>query len=201
MRNFRHPYFAASFSDFWKRWHISLSEWLRDYLYIPLGGNRSGKLRTTVNLMTTMLLGGLWHGANWTFVIWGGLHGLYLVAEHAVSRRTRPAWLRLPRLAAAAVVFALVNLAWIFFRAPDFPAALTYVAGIAALTPGAEGALAPVLVLAAFTLAIDVPQAVSGDEYVFLDWPVVNRAAATTAAMLLLLVSGTTNAPFIYFQF
>ena len=83
MRNFRHPYFATSMSDFWKRWHISLSAWLRDYLYIPLGGNRRGSARTYLNLMATMLLGGLWHGANWTFVVWGGLHGAYLIVQHA----------------------------------------------------------------------------------------------------------------------
>ena len=79
--NFRFPYAAVGFSDFWRRWHISLSTWLRDYLYIPLGGNRKGPARTYVNLMMTMLLGGLWHGASWTFVVWGGLHGLFLVGR------------------------------------------------------------------------------------------------------------------------
>ena len=79
--NFRVPYAAMGFSDFWRRWHISLSSWLRDYLYIPLGGNRKGNVRTWVNLFITMLLGGLWHGASWTFVFWGGLHGFYLAAE------------------------------------------------------------------------------------------------------------------------
>src|SRR5688572_27909905 len=83
MRNFRDPYFAKSFSDLCTRWVTSLSGWLRDYLYIPLGGNRKGLLRTRVNLMTTMLLGGLWHGANWTFVVWGALHGCFLIAQHA----------------------------------------------------------------------------------------------------------------------
>lgn len=86
-QNFRFPYAAIGFSDFWKRWHITLSSWLRDYLYIPLGGNRKGELRTHVNLMTTMLLGGLWHGANWTFVVWGALHGTYLSIERLFRRK------------------------------------------------------------------------------------------------------------------
>ena len=206
MRNFRHPYFATSFSDFWQRWHISLSGWLRDYLYIPLGGNRKGRLRTRVNLMTTMLLGGLWHGANWTFVVWGALHGCFLIAQHAWQSlgTSRPSgiWTRAAgRAVAAVIVFALVNVAWVFFRAPDFATAFAYVGGIAALTPGAEGALVPVIVLATYTLAIDVPQAVADDEYIFLNWSVGWRAVATATASLLLLGSGTTNAPFIYFQF
>ena len=83
------PYAAIGFSDFWRRWHISLSTWLRDYLYIPLGGNRGTELRTYVNLMLTMLLGGLWHGANWTFVVWGGLHGLYLAVERWIREKHR----------------------------------------------------------------------------------------------------------------
>jgi alginate O-acetyltransferase complex protein AlgI len=86
-QNFRYPYAAIGFSDFWRRWHITLSSWLRDYLYIPLGGNRKGAFRTYINLMLTMLLGGLWHGANWTFVAWGGLHGLYLWVEKFIMDR------------------------------------------------------------------------------------------------------------------
>ena len=205
MRNFHHPYFATSFSDFWKRWHISLSSWLRDYLYIPLGGNRKGPVRTRINLMLTMLLGGLWHGANWTFVVWGGLHGLYLIVQHGLSGvapRPRAAWLRTAQTAASALaVFASVNLAWLFFRAPDFATAGTYLLGLLAFTPGAEGAIAPLLVLGAFTLMIDVPQAMAGDEYVFLEWPVGRRALAAATAGLLLVAGGTTHAPFIYFQF
>jgi alginate O-acetyltransferase complex protein AlgI len=206
MRNFRHPYFATSFSDFWSRWHISLSTWLRDYLYISLGGSRKGRLRTHANLMITMLLGGLWHGANWTFVVWGALHGLFLVVQHAwegiVPRVERSTWVQFGgRVLAGLLVFVLVNVAWVFFRAPDFTTAFAYLAGIASLTSGAEGALVPVVALAACTLAIDIPQALADDEYVFLNWPVGWRAAATATACLLLLGSGTTNAPFIYFQF
>ena len=121
--NFHAPYAARGFSDFWRRWHISLSSWLRDYLYISLGGNRRGTARTYVNLALTMLLGGLWHGASWTFVVWGGLHGLYLIIE----RSWRPA------VQSSVVTFLLVTIAWVFFRAPDFSTAfgvLTTMSGV-----------------------------------------------------------------------
>ena len=85
IKNFEQPYLSQSITEFWRRWHISLSSWLRDYLYIPLGGNRSGAWQTYRNLMLTMLLGGLWHGANWTFVVWGGLHGAYLAVERMLG--------------------------------------------------------------------------------------------------------------------
>jgi D-alanyl-lipoteichoic acid acyltransferase DltB (MBOAT superfamily) len=135
--NFNKPYFASSFSDFWRRWHISLSSWLRDYLYISLGGNRRGEARTYVNLMLTMLIGGLWHGASWTFVAWGGLHGLYLVTERALREPvTRAvAALRVPGWLARGfyglVVFHAVCFAWIFFRARSFGEAAEVIRGIA----------------------------------------------------------------------
>lgn len=119
--NFCFPYASVGFSEFWRRWHISLSSWLRDYLYIPLGGNRRGTARTYINLILTMLLGGLWHGAAWHFVVWGGVHGLYLIAERLVkqipgienfdNRLTRPL--------VALLTYVLVCLAWVFFRAQD----------------------------------------------------------------------------------
>jgi alginate O-acetyltransferase complex protein AlgI len=115
--------------DFWRRWHITLSRFLRDYLYIPLGGNRRGPIRRHANLLATMLLGGLWHGAGWTFVIWGGLHGLYLVVNHAwraLRERlglTRGSWLG--HSAARALTFVAVVVAWVFFRAQSFSAART----------------------------------------------------------------------------
>jgi D-alanyl-lipoteichoic acid acyltransferase DltB (MBOAT superfamily) len=130
--NFRMPYIAAGFRDFWRRWHISLSTWLRDYLYIPLGGNRHGTLRTIFNLYLVMGLGGLWHGANWTFVLWGLLHGTYLAAEHLLQ----PVLARIPsviresritRAFAAVVTFHLVCVAWVFFRARTVAAALNVV--------------------------------------------------------------------------
>jgi alginate O-acetyltransferase complex protein AlgI len=124
--NFRFPYAAIGFSDFWRRWHISLSSWLRDYLYVPLGGNRKGNLRAYANLMTTMLLGGLWHGASWTFVVWGGLHGLYLAAERWLKARLghNAMWGTFPaQIMLAVLTYFLVNITWVFFRAADFPSA------------------------------------------------------------------------------
>lgn len=128
--NFRYPYAARGFSDFWRRWHITLSSWLRDYLYFPLGGNRHGPLRTYVNLMLTMLIGGLWHGASWMFVLWGGLHGLYLVIERwgREGRGTLARFMgRLPPVLAALGVFLVVTLTWIPFRAHNTATALQLV--------------------------------------------------------------------------
>jgi alginate O-acetyltransferase complex protein AlgI len=115
--NFRQPYTARSIVDFWRRWHITLSFWLRDYLYIPLGGNRNGEARRVFNLMITMLLGGLWHGAAWTFVIWGGLHGAALVAVRLLQHQW-PQW-KIAPWAAVPGTFYFVTLAWVYFRAPD----------------------------------------------------------------------------------
>src|SRR5690349_20345196 len=119
--NFRFPYAAIGFSDFWRRWHITLSSWLRDYLYIPLGGNRHGEARTYFALMGTMLLGGLWHGASWAFVVWGGLHGVYLSIERLLRSRFagyRPGPIALAML--GLLTFGLVNVTWVFFRAKTF---------------------------------------------------------------------------------
>ncbi len=123
--NFRFPYAAIWFSDFWRRWHISLSSWLRDYLYIPLGGNRRGEGRTYANLMLTMLIGGLWHGASWMFVLWGGLHGFYLVVERALRaafESRKPKWQSVTQLpvavmSASVITFLAVCVTWVFFRA------------------------------------------------------------------------------------
>lgn len=117
-KNFRFPYAATGFSDFWRRWHISLSTWLRDYLYIPLGGNKQGKVRTYQNLMVTMLIGGLWHGAAWTFVVWGALHGIYLAVERIL--RSRVTKVRIPAVFRILMVFILVCFTWVFFRAESF---------------------------------------------------------------------------------
>ncbi len=127
-QNFHFPYAAIGFSDFWRRWHISLSTWLRDYLYIPLGGNRKGQIHTQVNLMITMLLGGLWHGAAWTFVVWGGLHGLYLIGERLLTKSIGhySIWQRpIIRFSLAILTFILICFTWVFFRATSFTQATT----------------------------------------------------------------------------
>jgi D-alanyl-lipoteichoic acid acyltransferase DltB (MBOAT superfamily) len=123
--NFLSPYKSASIIEFWRRWHITLSRFLRDYLYIPLGGNRRGTLRRHVNLMITMLLGGLWHGAGWTFVIWGGYHGVLLMLNHGWNRlRQRLGISALPRAPAVFATFLLVMIGWVFFRAESLSGAL-----------------------------------------------------------------------------
>ncbi len=130
-KNFDSPYRSASITEFWRRWHMSLSRWLRDYLYIPLGGNRRGTARTYVNLAAVMLLGGLWHGAAWNFVIWGGFHGVLLAAER--TRGGEQATAGLPRVVRVMTTFFLVLISWVFFRAADLPGALEYLASMAGL--------------------------------------------------------------------
>ena len=132
-QNFNSPYKAASPSDFWRRWHMTLSAWLRDYLYITLGGNRCSPARRRVNLMATMILGGLWHGANWTFAAWGTWHGLMLVLHQANAER----WERLPVVWQRNVTFLLMTLGWVFFRAETFGQAAHWFAALAGLGTGA----------------------------------------------------------------
>lgn len=127
-RNFNDPYRADSITDFWRRWHISLSTWLREYLYVPLGGNRAGPWRTYCNLMVVMLLGGLWHGASWNFLIWGAIHGGMLGIERAQGKQSF--YYRLPRCLRVAFTFGITCLAWVFFRAKTLPGAAAYLAAL-----------------------------------------------------------------------
>lgn len=207
--NFRSPYGAIGFSDFWQRWHISLSSWLRDYLYIPLGGNRKGSLRTIVNLMVTMLLGGLWHGASWTFVAWGGLHGLYLSVERGLRRLFggRP-WVGnlAVRVLLGLFTYFLVNLTWVFFRAPDFATAGRLIASMFALAgPGAE--VLPTLDMLEVVVVISVLfvvhwryRAISTERGSGAVPGPVHVLAWAGMLILLVLTQGSDNA-FIYFQF
>jgi D-alanyl-lipoteichoic acid acyltransferase DltB (MBOAT superfamily) len=125
--NFRQPYLARNLSDFWTRWHVSLSSFIRDYIYIPMGGNRLGWFRTQLNVLTGMLISGLWHGANWTFVVWGLLHGLGVVVQNMAKRCGMPVW---PRWAAQILTFIFVSVAWVFFRADSLPQALQMLQGL-----------------------------------------------------------------------
>ncbi len=225
--NFRSPYRAASITDFWRRWHISLSTWLRDYLYIPLGGNRKGKVRTYVNLAITMLLGGLWHGAQWQFVIWGGLHGLMLAAERARGKTTVPPeggerniGAGLPRPLRVAATFVLVLITWVFFRAANLADALDYLAamfGLATNTAASELTQARVfspsalatLVAGALIIwwAPRTAQLVGGDGRRGDDRDAVYRSPAGALALAALFVlalaemSVQGHNPFLYFQF
>ena len=137
--NFRYPYAAVGFSDLWRRWHISLSTWLRDYLYIPLGGNRHGITRMYVALMLTMLLGGLWHGAAWTFVVWGALHGIYLIIERMLRGVVHIKIGKYNGILLALLTYTCVNITWVFFRATDFDIALGMIKSMFFMNP--EGAL------------------------------------------------------------
>ncbi len=219
MVNFRQPYFAPSVRDFWNRWHISLSTWFRDYLYIPLGGNRVPFPRYLLNLFIVFLVSGLWHGASWTFVIWGALHGLYIVVEAALSHfhvSLLPQKARWATLLRVVFTFALVTFAWIFFRANSLPDAQYIVAHLFSFTgqslsaPLAEGLLgAPTefilcWVLIGVLLLVDYGIARVGFDRLWTATPGVVRWAAYYAAGAAVILSGLYGIgaqKFIYFQF
>ncbi|MEO1592670.1 MAG: MBOAT family O-acyltransferase, partial [Cyanobacteria bacterium J06632_22] len=203
--NFDAPYFASSITAFWRRWHISLSTWLKDYLYIPLGGNRGGGLLTYRNLLLTMLLGGLWHGAAWTFVFWGGLHGAALVVHREWARRISPYRL-LSQTAGVwgiALTFYWVCFTWIFFRADSFTTALTVVQGFVLLqSPGTQQL--PVALLGAFGILAVLHWGFANPQWKQQLLRLPGQLFATgygfaTAALLTLMPTGYV--PFIYFQF
>ncbi len=135
INNFLRPYFSTSIGEFWRRWHISLSTWLKDYVYIPLGGNRRGRLRSYINLFVTFLVSGIWHGANLTFVFWGLLHAVFQAVEKFFNVSKRPAG-RFILILRMTVTFLLVNFAWIFFRMPTFKGACEFIAKIFTFAPG-----------------------------------------------------------------
>ncbi len=205
-KNFDSPYLSQSITEFWRRWHISLSTWLRDYLYLPLGGNRKGVWRTYVNLALVMLLGGLWHGASWNFVIWGGIHGGMLVIERAQGKNAF--YRRMPGPCRIAMTFFIVLIAWVFFRTPDLPSALTYLGslfGLATVQAGAGllgGILYQPYYWGTFSLAAVIvwgcPQTWDWTRTIPL-W----KAAPIALALLVSLAVLMTQAynPFIYFIF
>jgi alginate O-acetyltransferase complex protein AlgI len=205
-KNFDSPYRSQSITEFWRRWHISLSSWLRDYLYVPLGGNRLGPARTYANLLIVMVLGGLWHGAAWTFVVWGALHGLLLASERLHGKAAFYA--RLPAAARVALTFVAVLVTWVFFRANDLPHALRFLGDMFAIgAPLAGSSLLTGVIyqpyyLGTFLLAGAI---VWGAPQTW-DWTRVLTMpkAATALAMLVISVMAmTTQAfnPFIYFIF
>jgi D-alanyl-lipoteichoic acid acyltransferase DltB (MBOAT superfamily) len=208
MRNFWHPYFATSFREFWHRWHISLSQWLRDYLYIPLGGSRASQWQTTRNLLLTMTLGGLWHGAAWHFVVWGVWHGALLAVERAVRTFWRQEKSSLAtQLVCGFVVFHGVLISWLLFRCPSWSHVMQYTLGLASCQGGEEWVtlfeLERFLVLLAILLIVDVWQEYAGSDSVVLrwSWPVRGLAWGTMAVVFVVLGGLHVNAPFIYFQF
>jgi alginate O-acetyltransferase complex protein AlgI len=207
-QNFLYPYAAIGFSDFWRRWHITLSAWLRDYLYIPLGGNRNGKFKTYRNLMITMLLGGLWHGANWTFVAWGGLHGFYLWVEKAIldarKETSKPSFV--PKFLLAMATFFLVNVTWVFFRAGTFAQAGSILQSMFGMMPKGNAVLTTLAIWKVGVIVVGM---------VIAQWLMRNRLVLDVipklswwafgsiwAFMLLLLIwSQESGSSFIYFQF
>jgi alginate O-acetyltransferase complex protein AlgI len=196
-QNFHSPYKADGPSDFWRRWHISLSSCLRDYLYIPLGGNRGGRWRTYRNLLLTMLIGGLWHGANWTFVAWGGYHGLLLAAERAAGER----WSALPTLFRQAATFLLMVVGWVLFRSDDFAMAGQWLAAMFTWAPGGPmpgtGALLLVGAVAAY-LAHVAPNVFE----IKHDWRALQAVGLTLVFLLCVLsIFRGQPSPFLYFQF
>ena len=206
MVNFRQPYLAQSLQDFWRRWHISLSTWLRDYLYIPLGGNRLGKVRTYINLMLTMLLGGLWHGANWTFVVWGGIHGVGLAIERLFTRKREiadsPSFLG--RWARRIFIFNLVCLAWIFFRIPSFSGAWEQLVALLnwQWSPAYWIALGFLAVYAFALFLLDLQLEASKAEHAFAAHPYSVRIFTGIAFCVLITLFGANQeSAFIYFRF
>ena len=196
--NFDAPYRATSIRDFWRRWHITLSRFLRDYVYVPLGGNRAGPWAQARNVVLTMLLGGLWHGAAWTFVAWGGLHGLALAVDGAWSRSGR----RLPAPVGWMLTLLFVMLAWVLFRAPDFATATRVYAGIAGLHGVGHARIDTPWVLALGALVAvlgPTSQQVALERLRPHAW--VAGAAGAALAGLLLLAGGRIPNEFIYFQF
>jgi D-alanyl-lipoteichoic acid acyltransferase DltB (MBOAT superfamily) len=204
--NFNQPYRATSFRDFWRRWHISLSSWLRDYLYKPLGGSRHGSVRTAFALMATMLLGGLWHGANWRFVLWGALHGGALAIERQVLRIVPRRWQEsgLAKAAAVLIVFHVVCISWILFRSDSLEAALIYLQGLGQFTGGVEQArpLTVGLIVLGLSLHFLPPEWNLGRMRPRLALPAWALGAVASLVIVAIDAMGPDGvAPFIYFQF
>jgi alginate O-acetyltransferase complex protein AlgI len=213
VHNFNHPYVSRSITEFWRRWHISLSNWLRDYLYFVLGGNRKGKIRTYVNLTMTMLLGGLWHGASWNFVLWGAWHGVILAFERAIggtAQRTP-----YPSLIAMPLTLLLVMIGWVLFRAPDLASAVDMYRGLLGLqgfriSPDVAWRLRSLELL---VLALAVALVFMAPRMKLRHWaaelPVVPVRWATVGNAVLvglsfaavLKLAADSYSPFLYFQF
>ncbi|HEX8207791.1 MAG TPA: MBOAT family protein [Solirubrobacteraceae bacterium] len=197
--NFDRPYRAASFREFWRRWHITLSRFLRDFLYIPFGGSRGGKLKTVRNLMATMLLGGLWHGAAWTFVLWGGIHGAAQAVEHVFRDKVH-----IPRWLGWLLTFHIVCFAWILFRSPDLGVMGSYLSQM--VEPGAATLIsAPAVVLVVLVIGLQLipPKPMDWLQLRVQQWS--PAALGATLFLVILLVGATIPdggvPPFIYFQF
>ncbi len=205
-KNFSSPYQSASITEFWRRWHISLSTWLREYLYFPLGGNRKGKSRTAINLAIVMVLGGFWHGASWNFIIWGVLHGALLGFERSMGRQSL--YFRMRRPVRVALTFGLVVIAWVFFRAETLPEALSYLGSMFAITsyPDTSLLLGGAIYTPYYLCSMGVAALVVWCCPQTWDWTKSIAWVKSVIIVLLLLVSVMlltlqSYNPFIYFNF
>ncbi len=205
--NFRSPYLAANPREFWQRWHITLSSWLRDYLYIPLGGNRVSEPRILRNILIVMLLGGAWHGAKWTFIVWGGLHGLYLIVHRFVVLRSRLKDWSVPSGWRVFGFFQLVCLAWIFFRSQSLGAAGEYLLGLFSARAGSQSLNAPsilVMLAAAFFVHTFLEPRLPrlAERFQRFPWAVQGGSVYLLLVVLALLTEqAVARQAFIYFQF
>jgi hypothetical protein len=204
--NFRQPYLAQSLQDFWRRWHISLSTWLRDYLYVPLGGNRLGTARTYLNLMLTMLLGGLWHGANWTFVVWGGIHGAGLAVERLAAGKNeiRDSANALARLCRRVCVFGIVCFAWVFFRSRNVGEAWTWLTGAGSWRWQPEYGIAAVFLgtYALLLFLVDIRNDSAKEEYFLESQPAYQRLITGLAlCAMTTLIGANARMPSSTFSF
>lgn len=206
--NFDLPYISQNVTEFWRRWHISLSTWLKEYLYIPLGGNRKGRARRYVNLMLTMLLGGLWHGANWTFVFWGGLHGLALCLDKLLPQKARGRW---EKYIGIITTYIFVSFAWIFFRAETFPGAWAVIRGIFTLQDGIRQpffwSFAAIVLLCIGAFAAVRQARRRRDIFVHGYYPILDLNTVRGLTLFFILcglifgLAFTGENPFVYFQF
>lgn len=207
--NFDSPYISRSLQEFWRRWHISLSRFLRDYLYIPLGGSRFGTGRTLFALVATMLIGGFWHGANWTFVVWGAIHGAGQAVAWLYRERVRtPAQARFwdspaGNLAGWSLTMSTVFLAWVFFRAPTLAASLAYLRGLTTASSGSEALSVSSTHAVLFALAIAIHVVAYCRPQLAVPWPrpLFAQGLAVGAAYFLCVAIKQADAPFIYFNF
>ena len=205
-KNFDDPYRAVSITEFWRRWHIALSTWLRDYLYVPLGGNKKGEERTYINLMVVMLLGGLWHGASWNFVIWGGIHGGMLASERFQGKNS--IYRRLPRVVRLAITFAIVCISWVFFRADSLSQTWSYLRSLAGMTRvGVSDTLMGANIYSPYHLAMFFICAAivwgAPQTWQFTQRLTLSKAAACLCLLFISVIfmwTQTVN-PFLYFQF
>ncbi len=198
MLNFNNPYIAASLGDFWNRWHISLSSWFKDYVYIPLGGNRQGKLNTYKNMFFTMVISGLWHGAGWTFVIWGALHavGRTITRELEMTKFYRE---KIPKLAKQLFVFTFVTFTWIFFRAENLSDAALIINRI--FTTGFKNPNFPIIALV-FCFSVWIYQFIfESKAKILLNYAPVRVGIMLFILLYLAIFTGQSHEPFIYFQF